>query len=285
MIRKLNYCEFYITNVCNLACPGCNRFNNYKFKGFERWEDHKAEYSHWAKELTFGSIGILGGEPLMNVDFMSWLRGIRELWPNTFTRVITNGFYLNKVNGLYDYIQSDPKVQLWVGVHNKMHKEKILENVKEFLVGPLQYEFNTDNVYQQYMWVTDSNGVKLKIEYNWWFHQGAIVQTETGKTLHNSDGAQAHSICHSKTCHHFMNGKLHKCGAVALFPEFDRQFNLELSVEDRDLMNSYRPLSVTDTDEFKSTFIKNLNQPIPQCKFCPDAYRGDKIYAKEKKEL
>ena len=82
-----------------------------------------------------------------------------------------------------------------------------------------------------------------------------------------------------------MNGKLHKCGAVALFPEFDRQFNLELSVEDRDLMNSYRPLSVTDTDEFKSTFIKNLNQPIPQCKFCPDAYRGDKIYAKEKKEL
>jgi organic radical activating enzyme len=284
-MRKINYCEFYITNVCNLACPGCNRFNNYRFKGFERWEDHEAEYTQWAKELAFGSIGILGGEPLLNADFMSWLKGIRKLWPHTSTKVVTNGFYLNRVNGLYDYIQSDSKVQIWVGVHNKMHKEKIIDIVKEFLVSPLQYDFNIDNIYQQYMWVTDANGVKLKIEHNWWFHQGAIVQTETGKTLHNSDVKKAHDICHSKTCHHFMNGKLHKCGAVALFPEFDRQFDLELSLDDRQLMNSYQPLSVTDSEETKNMFIKNLNNSIPQCKFCPEAYRGDKIFAKEKKEL
>ena len=152
-------------------------------------------------------------------------------------------------------------------------------------MGPLEYKFNSDNVYQQYMIIKDSNQVSVKVEYNWWFHQGAIVQTETGKTLHNSDVEKAHTICHSKTCHHFMNGKLHKCGAVALFPEFDRQYNLELSAEDRQLMNSYQPLSVTDSEDTKTIFIKNLNNSIPQCKFCPEAYNGDQIFALEKKAL
>ena len=284
-MNRLDYAEFYITNVCNLSCSGCNRFNNYKFKGFQRWADHEAEYTQWSKELQFGSIGILGGEPLLNVDFMSWLQGIRRLWPNTHTKVVTNGYYLNQVKGLYNYVESDRRSELWIGIHNKMHKEKILKNIENFLVGPLTYEFNKDNIYQQYMWITDSNGVRLKVEYNWWFHQGAIVATETGKTLHNSDITKAHNICHSKTCHHLMNGKLYKCGAVALFPEFDKQHILELSDEDRVLMNSYRPLSVTDSEETKVNFINNLKNSIPQCKFCPEEYHGEQLFALEKKSL
>ena len=42
-MNRLDYCEFYITNVCNLSCNGCNRFNNYKFRGFQRWEDSKGQ--------------------------------------------------------------------------------------------------------------------------------------------------------------------------------------------------------------------------------------------------
>ena len=32
--------EFYITNVCNIACPQCNRFNNWNFKGHQIWKDY-----------------------------------------------------------------------------------------------------------------------------------------------------------------------------------------------------------------------------------------------------
>jgi hypothetical protein len=283
-MNRIDYVEFYITNVCNLACPGCNRFNNYKFKGFQRWADHEEEYTQWSKELQVGSIGILGGEPLLNVDFMLWLQGIRRLWPNTYIKIVTNGFYLNKVPGLYDYINEDHNTELWIGVHNKMHKERIMHNIETFLTGPLTYNFNNNNPYQEYMWVTDANNVKVKVEYNWWFHQGAIIQTETGKTLHNSDVVKAHEICHSKTCHHMMNGKLYKCGAAALFPKFDAQHSLELSTEDRALMNRYTPLSITDSDNAKTNFINNLKNPIPQCKFCPEKYNGDQIFALEKKE-
>ena len=72
--------EFYITNVCNLSCAGCNRFNNYKFKGLQRWDDYKDIYRRWSEELHVTKyIGILGGEPMLNPDFMNWLEGVKIL--------------------------------------------------------------------------------------------------------------------------------------------------------------------------------------------------------------
>jgi hypothetical protein len=35
-------------------------------------------------------------------------------------------------------------------------------------------------------------------------------------------------------------------------------------------------------DKVKNDFIKNLKNPIPQCKFCPEEYHGDQIFALEK---
>jgi hypothetical protein len=102
-------------------------------------------------------------------------------------------------------------------------------------------------------------------------------------TLHQSDVEKAHDICHSKTCHHFMNGKLYKCGAVALFPEFSKQHEVVLSPEDQQLMLSYRPLEVADSFQTKKDFVKNLSNAIPQCRFCPEVYHGKQIYSEEKR--
>lgn len=280
--HRIPYVEFYIINVCNLACTGCNRFNNYNFTGYQRWEDYADVYAQWAREVQPGSIGLLGGEPLLNPTFMSWVHGISTLWPTTKLRIITNGFRLDRVPELYETIKSNPRIELWVGIHNKQHKQEIVQKVRNFGQAPHTVKFNTDDPYQQYMIITDANGVKIHVEYNWWFHQGAIVKTDTGLTLHNSDPQTAHDICHMKTCHHFIRGKLYKCGVAAVLPEFDQQHQLALSAEDRALLTSYRPLSIDDS---KAEFIAKLGEPIPQCKFCPAQYNGEQIYAKQKKEL
>lgn len=285
---QIPYLEFYITNVCNLTCQGCNRFNNYKFSGFQRWADYKEVYARWAKELTINTISILGGEPLLNPDFMQWFRGVKELWADSMLGVVTNGYRLNKVDGLYEFVlEHKENIQLSIGIHNKLHKQLIVNNVKSFLKEPIQFDFNNDNIYQEYMWVTDANGVKLKIEYNWWFHQGALIKdTDAMKfTLHQSDVKKAHDICHSKTCHHFMNGKLYKCGAVALFPEFAKQYEIVLSPEDQELMIGYQPMTIDHTDQQKQEFLNNLPNAIPQCRFCPEEYRGKQIFAEEKKAV
>ena len=283
---QIHYLEFYITNVCNLSCQGCNRFNNYKFSGFQRWADYKEIYTQWADELKINTIGILGGEPLLNPDFMLWLDGIKSLWPTANLEVVTNGYQLNKINGLYDFLLAHKKnTRMSIGIHNKQHKQYIINNVTNFLQEPIQFEFNNKNIYREFMIVTDANGVNLTIEYNWWFHQGALIkEPDTMKfTLHQSDVKKAHDICHSKTCHHFMNGKLYKCGAVALFPEFAKQYTVTLSPEDHELMLGYQPMTINDTAQQKQEFLNNLPNAIPQCRFCPEEYHGEQIFAEEKK--
>lgn len=285
-LLKLDYAEFYITNVCNLACPGCNRFNNYHFKGFQKWKDYKDVYASWAKILRLKRFTILGGEPLLNPDIMEWIHGTSSLWPNAIPLMTTNGFQLNKVKGLYQTLLDCPKFLLSVGIHNKKHKKQIIGLVQNFLRPPFKYEFRRFNKYREEIDIIDVNNVKIRVQYNWWFHQGAIVPTEQGTfTLHNSDPVKAHSICHSAECHHFAYGKLYKCGASALFPEFDSQFKLELSEQDRNLMNNVRALAVTDDFAKQQEFITNIKNPIPQCKFCPEVYNGKQIFAIKKNEL
>ena len=70
-----------------------------------------------------------------------------------------------------------------------------------------------------------------------------------------------------------IDGKIYKCGPAALMPKFVEQNKFELSQPDRDLLNSYRPLTVDATDEQMQDFFSNIDCVIPQCKFCPEHYQ------------
>lgn len=277
----VQYCEFYITNVCNLTCSGCNRFNNHKFTGYQLWNDYKDEYTKWSKELTFNSMAILGGEPMLNPDFMKWVIGIRNLWPTTQMRIITNGYQLPKIKGFYEHLVADRRTRVCVGIHNKLHKKTVLDIVKNFLSGPLKYDFNHDEPW--FITITDINLVRIRVEFNWWFHQGALIEQPQGFALHDSNVEKAHATCNAKTCHHFIRGKLYKCGVAALLPEFAQQHKIFLSDQDTKLMNSYIPLSISDSIETKKIFINNLSNSIPQCKFCPENYDLKQIFSEIKK--
>jgi organic radical activating enzyme len=282
---RLPSVEFYITNVCNLACNGCNRFNNYKFKGFQRWADYKDIYTKWADEIQLDRLGMLGGEPLLNPDFFEWVTGLHELWPTTPMTIVTNAYRLNKVDGLYEYMLNNRQVRLKVGIHNKKSKEFIFNILHKFLKGPLLYNHDNSNIYAEKVTITDSNNISILVEYNWWFHQGSLIEKADGAgfTLYQSNPEKAHKNCSMKYSYTFINGLLYKCGVAALLPEFDEQYNLELTPEDRALMLGYTGLKITDTPEFKQEFVSNLPNLIDQCKFCPEEYHGEQIFAEEKK--
>jgi len=280
----LPYAEFYVTNVCNLTCTGCNRFNNYKFKGWQDWHQVKDSYTIWSQEFDINCYSILGGEPLLNPTFYDWVLGLRQLWPDSILRIASNGTQLERHQQLYDILRKDPKIIFSVCLHNKRTKKELVQKVKDFLVAPFTYDADT-TLYREKIIITDANGVSIQIHHNWWFHQGAIrLDSITGQqTLHQSDPEKAHDICHSKTCHHFENGKLYKCGLASLFKQYDEQHQLQLSPEDRQLINSYVPLSITDSTETKQAFLNNLPNSISMCKFCPESYQGQQIFAEEKK--
>jgi hypothetical protein len=65
---------------------------------------------------------------------------------------------------------------------------------------------------------------------------------------------------------------------VALLPEFDQQYQFDISDQDRAMLNSYRALDIENFKEYHEEFFSNLDNPIAQCKFCPTDYDGQIIY-------
>lgn len=280
----LKYAEFYITNVCNLTCKGCNRFNSFPLKGYQSWKEHGETYRRWSQELSIPIIAIMGGEPFLNPEFDDWVSGLRALWPYSQLIIATNGTQLPKHKDFYQRLFIDKKIELRISLHNKMHKQTLINIVKDFMQGPFRYELDPTK-YMESLTIIDKNDIKIKIMYNWWFHQGAIkTDIETGKYhLHDSDPIQAHDICHSKDCHHFENGRLYKCGPAALFNTFHKQIGLELTPEQQELIENVPYIGIEHSMKQKQHFIQNILDPIKQCRFCPSEYHGDQIYAQEKK--
>lgn len=226
----------------------------------------------------------MGGEPLLNPECYQWIKGISALWPDTQVMIASNGTQLHRHQKLYDLLTENRRIGINVSIHNKMHKRQIIEKIKNFLIGPFEYLADTTK-YRESIEIIDSRGIRIKIFYNWWFHQGAIIADAEsgGLRLHDSDPIQAHDICHSKTCHHFDHGRLYKCGPSALFSVFDQQLGLQLTDEDRMLIKAAPSIGIDDSLETKKRFLQHIDEPIPQCKFCPETYNGKQIFAIEKK--
>jgi organic radical activating enzyme len=298
--QLIPYVEFYITNVCNLNCDNCNRFNNHHFTGWQRWSDYEAEYEALSKHVRLQKVALLGGEPLLNPTILDWVRGINRIWQRV-VQIQTNGTRLNQVPGLYELMTQDgidPSVpwarnSIGVSLHNQADRDRLYAEITKFLKPPITTVDKNDprNEGNATTWgagraFVDSNNVIVRVWVYDSFYDAAITTNEQGRmTLHNSEVDQAHNECGfvRYKCYHFIRGALYKCGPVALFPEFDKQFKLDISDEDRALINSYQPLRSHDVAERSKQFFATLDDPIPQCKFCPVNYSNKTIRAVSKK--
>jgi len=319
--HNLHYAEFYMTNVCNLACDNCNRYNNFAFAGHDRWQDWAEEYRKWSQRLNLIDIGIIGGEPMLNPDFLSWVHGVAELWPTSYIKIITNGTQFDRWPTLYqDLARYQGQVVPWVTEHDQTRVESTRQRLLAFLKEPT----TTFAIYNDFLWrITyqqqrqpdwpecrtvqaflnlpaeqqqhigldpeefyqgenldpntwqDRNGVRIILTVTPEFAGSAVKYDPDSGTLRlrNSRPEDAIKVCPFKICHHFIRGRLYKCGPVGILPEFLNQFPVEISDEDRKLLNSYQPAQADWTTEDLEQFVTGLRNVdvIDQCKFCPDS--------------
>lgn len=335
---KLRYSEFHITNVCNLNCTNCHKFNNFAFSGHHLWKDNAKSSAEWAKLVDIDTIAIIGGEPMLNPDFLDWVHGISTLWPSSDIVIVTNGTQLNRWPELYDVLKTyQGRIELEINRHSLLAREETLADVEKFLQGPLtievidkdpdkklwknsynsikdtswppcetpesfdklpidvQKECREIHHFSPEIWNKEVNGVRyidrnqIRVEFfvsDFFENVSVAHDLHTNKlTLQNSDPVQALEVCLAKACHHFIGGKLHKCGPVGLWPEFIQQFPVEITEEDRKLINAYRPATPDWNKSDLDAFIKNLvdAEVIDQCKFCPDSLTATKFEASTKK--
>lgn len=287
-----NKVDFYITNVCNLTCQNCNRFNNFDFRGWQRWSDYEDQYQQWGKLVNLRAVTIMGGEPFLNPTLIDWVQGINRIF-GIEVQILTNGTRFRHAPDLYDALRfkhsTFPHNHIGVSLHNPNQFDRLKDDILWFLKDPVQMYPNghEKNLWDSDYQFVDRNNIVVNVYNVDTFHSSAIKhswkitpQIQKVFVLHNSDPFFAHQNCAFATfkSYHFIRGKLYKCAPVALLPEFDQQHALDISESDRTLLNSYQPLSTDNFETYQQEFFSKLDQPIAQCKFCPEKYMFQKIF-------
>lgn len=281
-----NKVDIYITNVCNLTCENCNRFNNYKFSGWQDWAEYEPIYREWAKRVKLTAITIMGGEPFLNPTLPAWITGLNRLF-GIEVQIITNGTRFKHAKNVYPALVNsgfEIKNSLAVSVHIPDERKQLEADILDFLQHPVEKILPENNLWGNQIGFRDKNGVAVNLVEATMFGQSTIRKVfhnvRPSLTVHNSDPFLAHQRCgfvHWKS-YHFIRGKLYKCAPVGLLPEFVEQNTMYLTDKQLELIHSYKPLTIENYDEYAEQFWNEIDNPLPQCAMCPVEYNSQKIF-------
>jgi molybdenum cofactor biosynthesis enzyme MoaA len=102
--KKINvpYINLYvrITDSCQARCKFCE-FHEENYMTFDLYK-FLYTFAKLNNQVKINKVSFTGGEPTMKIDTLNrCLREVKELNPEVFTIVNTNGFALDKINGEY----------------------------------------------------------------------------------------------------------------------------------------------------------------------------------------
>lgn len=91
----LDYLEFHLADHCNLNCAGCTHFAPYADKRFADIKQVERDFTR-LKTLfkNIRHIRIMGGEPLLHPEAAVFVRLVRNMFPHSKVRLVTNGIKL-----------------------------------------------------------------------------------------------------------------------------------------------------------------------------------------------
>jgi len=295
-----------------LNCSRCNRFNNYAFSGHYKWNEYAEVYKSWSEKLDVGRIGILGGEPMLNPEFDVWVEEIAKLWPRASILIITNGTQFHRWPMLYKLLEKyQGRVRIDINRHDINAEAEVVRNVEQFFPGDYKKFYVNDGYYTQgpdhvkHFNFAD-NGIKYEVwedqtyklawrDHNQIFVRYGLANTfskipierydDRVKLVYWSDPTAAISICGGKESHHFLNGKLYKCNVSAILPNFIKQFDVAMTDQQKELIESYEPAEITWNNDKLTEFVEGLRQTrcIEQCRLCPDVLDAKEFQAGIKK--
>lgn len=260
MKHKVKYLQFYIGNVCNLACPNCASFNNYAFKGQFSWENNYTAAEQWSKILDPYEVAIIGGEPFTNPDLDNWVNGLLSCFQPIDFRITTNGTFLERdIEKILSYTESGVNIE--ISSHSKEHFKEHNNFIKRYY--PQLTVFDDANVYR------NSSKGYIEIRDATRFFNISIKEVKDGTVyMHDSNSAKAHESCYVKDCHYIVEGKLYQCVVTGTSHLFSKQFKIDN--RSKSIIYQIDSVSPFDSADKIDDFIKKINLPCLQCSLCPE---------------
>jgi len=254
MKQNIKRLDIMIAYSCNVSCKGCISLSDFPRNGVEKFEDLEKSINYWSNYIEPKIISIFGGEPLLHPKLLQILKMVRERWPNSIIRLITNGYLFDRYEptSWYDI----GKLEIQVSIHRKDHKKIITDKILKILKQQTGWKTESFKNTQQHKFIQFVNG-NLTI-YMSQFKDFVMPYKLKDKkpTPYNSNPVIAHSLCGSPDTPILYRGSLYKCAAIA---------NL-LEVADKNVYN-YSKVSSVDDLHLITNFI---NIPESICSICPD---------------
>jgi len=256
----LPFVEIMATQACNISCTGCTNYSDLNHKGWLSWEQARAQITPWLQRVDIPDFGILGGEPLLNPEIRDWIRGIRELMPKAQIRFTTNGLLLDKNLDIVDLAAEVGNIVFKIGVHTD---SLAIEQTIDYILNRFDWQPVTEFGINRLL---TKNKFRFQINRPTTFWK-SFRGDYTNMQPHNSNPAEAFSICCQKTCPLLYQGKIYKCSTSGLLLDVLEKFGHQDNTEWLPFIS--QGLQPDCTDQQLQEFLNNFGRPHKICGQCP----------------
>jgi organic radical activating enzyme len=253
IVFSIDRLDIMIAYSCNLACQGCISISDRPRDGVESVSNIINYLSKWKNSIVPAVATVFGGEPCLHPNLIEICKHIRNVWPETTIRLITNGYLLDRFDSEEWFNLGLFEIQ--VSIHRQDHEQILNKKIKNILMTRKPWTttvHNKHNGHKQIQWQHDSVTVYKSI-----FKDFVVPYRQQGNQLvpWNSNPEESHKICGSPNTPVLYKGKLYKCPAVANAMDITKQnwFNYQ----------------AVDVDDDLEKFVNNIGCPESVCGQCP----------------
>lgn len=253
MAQTINRLDLMIAYSCNISCAGCISLSDRKRDGIAGFTEITQWVEHWSRLISPEVVTLFGGEPCLHPRLPEICFVVRQHWPNTTIRLITNGYLLDNFDSSVWFNYAPVEIQ--ISIHRKDHESFINQNIKKILANRQDWQVSKNNNagHEQLSWT--SEGIKI---YKSIFKDFVVPYQAVEQAIKPwySNAKEAHAICGAPNTPVLYKGKLYKCPAVANAMDLTNENWFD-----------YVPCDGLDNLD---QFIAGIGKPEKVCGQCPD---------------
>lgn len=133
ILPELMQLEYHLADHCNLNCKGCTHFSNLVpepvFGNLTQFKKDLSQLSTLFSHIH--TFFLLGGEPFLNPDVISYIKAVQTAFPYTNIIIVTNGLLmLSMEQELISFLREN-QINISISAYNCLDIDKIKNFVRE----------------------------------------------------------------------------------------------------------------------------------------------------------